>query len=123
VRTKTRILTIAAGLLVCLMAAQSASACPMCKIANESDARLPTAYMYSILFMMGMPATILTGFSVGFWRLSRKATRLQLEAGEQAVAGAADPIVQATQAPEPRRAPTGEGIGGSGIVGPGFVYQ
>lgn len=33
---------------------QPVQACPMCKIANEQDSLLPKAYMYSILFMMGM---------------------------------------------------------------------
>lgn len=49
---------------VLLFAAAPAAACPMCKAANEApqtesgvDADLrPRAYMYSIFFMMGMPA-------------------------------------------------------------------
>lgn len=49
-----------------------AAACPMCKTANESEDRRPQAYMYSILFMLAMPATVLTGFGVGFYRLARK---------------------------------------------------
>ncbi|RMG40436.1 MAG: hypothetical protein D6725_03445 [Planctomycetota bacterium] len=49
-----------------------AQACPMCKVATESDARLPRAYMYSILFMLAMPATVFVGFSYGLWRLSRR---------------------------------------------------
>ncbi|WP_437202656.1 hypothetical protein [Planctomicrobium sp. SH664] len=54
-----------------------ASACPMCKVAHEDSddpavlAR-PRAYMYSILFMLSMPASLFTGFSVAFYRLSRK---------------------------------------------------
>jgi hypothetical protein len=115
-------LTIAAGLLVCLATAAPASACPMCKLAAESDARLPKAYMYSILFMMGMPAAVSTGFGVGFWRLSRKAARLQREAAERAVAGAADPAVEATQAAEPRLSPKGQILPGSGLAGPGLVF-
>jgi len=51
---------------------QSAHACPMCKIANEQDSMLPTAYMYSILFMMGMIFTIGGGIGVGIFLLSRK---------------------------------------------------
>lgn len=51
----------------------SAAACPMCKIANESDDRRPRAYMYSILFMLAMPATVFTGFGISFYRLARKA--------------------------------------------------
>jgi hypothetical protein len=121
VRTKQRILSIVAGLLLCLTAATPASACPMCKLANESDSRLPQAYMYSILFMMGMPAAIFSGFSVGFWRLSRKAARLQLQEAEIAVAGADDPIVEATTERQPRFAPD-RGPGDTSLPGPGFVF-
>ena len=52
----------------------SVSACPMCKAANENaDDPRPRAYMYSILFMLAMPATIFTGFGIGFYRLSKQA--------------------------------------------------
>ncbi|HET6323662.1 MAG TPA: hypothetical protein VFG04_03095 [Planctomycetaceae bacterium] len=118
-RTTTRIVTIVAGLVMCLSAAQTASACPMCKLAAESDARLPKAYMYSILFMMGMPMTISTGFGLGFWRLSRKAARMQREAAEHAMAGASDPVVEATQESEPRATSAQPS---SGLAGPGFVF-
>ena len=53
-------------------------ACPMCKLANESkqageaENLRPKAYMYSILFMLSMPATILTSFSVGFYRMWKR---------------------------------------------------
>lgn len=55
-------------------AVSEATACPMCKEANESDETnsLPKAYMYSILFMLSVPATLFTGFGVGFYRLSKK---------------------------------------------------
>lgn len=53
----------------------TAQACPSCKAANESDTRLPTAYMYSILFMLAMPATVFTGFGISFYRLSQKSRR------------------------------------------------
>ena len=56
-----------------------AQACPNCKAANETDPLKPKAYMYSILFMIAMPATIFTGFSFSFWRMTRNA-RLQSEA-------------------------------------------
>ncbi|REJ90203.1 MAG: hypothetical protein DWQ34_17725 [Planctomycetota bacterium] len=56
----------------------TASACPMCQVANEEgtgsaeqNAR-PRAYMYSILFMLAMPATLFSGFSFGFYRLWKK---------------------------------------------------
>ena len=65
-----------------------AMACPNCKAANETDSLKPKAYMYSILFMIGMPATIFTGFSVSFWRLARKARLEQkLSAFEEALSG------------------------------------
>ena len=51
----------------------TASACPNCKNANETNERRPKAYMYSILFMIGMPAMIFTGFSLGFYRMTRRA--------------------------------------------------
>ena len=95
-RIRTWVLATVAGRLICASAATPASACPMCKLANETDARLPMAYMYSILFMLGTPATVLTGFGIGFYRLSRQAARMQQAAGEQAVAGASDPAVEAT---------------------------
>ena len=53
-------------------AAGTAQACPSCKAANETDSRRPTAYMYSILFMMSMPAVVLTGFGIGFYRINRR---------------------------------------------------
>ena len=52
--------------------AQPAQACPMCKIANEQDALLPKAYMYSILFMMGMMFSLGGGVGVGMYFLGRK---------------------------------------------------
>lgn len=58
-----------------------ATACPNCKFANETESNRPKAYMYSILFMIGMPATIFTGFGISFYRMTRKA---QLAALEQA---------------------------------------
>ena len=51
---------------------QTARACPMCKAAITTSDRRPRAFMYSILFMLAMPATIFTGFSIGFYRLSRR---------------------------------------------------
>ena len=51
--------------LLFLATASPVSACPMCKLATESASRQPKAYMYSILFMMGMPMMISTGFGIG----------------------------------------------------------
>ena len=55
------------------VAVSEAVACPMCQVANESqDDAVPRAYMYSILFMLAMPATLLAGFGIGFYRLSKQ---------------------------------------------------
>ncbi len=55
------------------------TACPGCKNANETDSRRPTAYMYSILFMLGMPATVFSCFGVAFYRMSRREMLAQQE--------------------------------------------
>lgn len=62
-------------------AAQPALACPMCKIAQEDSTdpavrARPRAYMYSILFMISMPATLVTSFGVAFYRMSQKQAAL-----------------------------------------------
>ena len=61
-------------------AAAPADACPMCKQANESEEenKVPQAYMYSILFMLAMPATLLTAFGIGFYRLSKRGLAAQV---------------------------------------------
>lgn len=64
------------GLILGGPVSDTAVACPMCKTASEDDEEKqnvrPRAYMYSILFMLAVPATIATGFGIGFWRLSKK---------------------------------------------------
>jgi len=65
-------LTMGLALWLCAGVASDALACPMCQLAAESDDRLPRAYMYSILFMLCVPATIATGFGVSLYRLSKK---------------------------------------------------
>ncbi|MCH8830960.1 MAG: DUF983 domain-containing protein [Planctomycetes bacterium] len=72
-----RILMIAVcGLVVGLSGvfSQTAFGCPMCGQAVESqdEADVPAAYMYSILFMLAVPATVFTGFSLGLYRLSKQ---------------------------------------------------
>jgi hypothetical protein len=54
----------------------------MCKTANEQDDAKPRAYMYSILFMLSMPAMMFSGFGIAFYRLSRKSQQQQLAAFE-----------------------------------------
>lgn len=78
--TRRRILVAACFLVLFASAATTdvALACPMCQEANETDVSTgetnhrPRAYMYSILFMLAVPATLFTGFSVSFYRLSKQ---------------------------------------------------
>lgn len=53
----------------------SVQACPNCKEGLATQDNSPQAYQYSIIFMLAMPATIFTGFSIGFYRLSRRAAK------------------------------------------------
>lgn len=62
-------------------AVQSASACPMCKAATEEDDLQPRAYMYSILFMLGVPGTLGIGMVVGLVALGRKEAAAMLASG------------------------------------------
>ena len=73
---RSRMLLTAALLWGAMSFVEPVQACPLCKEANETDPNLPRAYMYSIIFMLAMPATVLTGFGVGFYRLSRKGQAL-----------------------------------------------
>ena len=71
-RHKRTWLTVGIAALLCTVTYSDAFGCPMCQIATETDNRLPRAYMYSILFMLAVPATIATGFGVSLYRLSKK---------------------------------------------------
>ncbi|MEM9701589.1 MAG: hypothetical protein AAF907_04005 [Planctomycetota bacterium] len=66
-----RVLTAAALFMLLLALPDAAEACPMCKSAAESDERLPRAFFASIMFMLGMPLALATGFGIFFWRLSK----------------------------------------------------
>lgn len=57
---------------ILLAGANSAWACPMCKLALETDDPQPRAYMYSILFMMGTIFTLFSAVSGFVWWLSRR---------------------------------------------------
>jgi hypothetical protein len=76
------------------------SACPSCKNANETDARRPRAYMYSILFMLGMPATVLTGFGIAFYRMSRREMLDQVSHTQQTADGTVDGVAPGDQKSE-----------------------
>lgn len=48
--------------------------------------------MYSILFMIGMPATIFTGFGISFYRMaSREQQQFGVETDSSGVAGGESP--------------------------------
>ena len=79
-RRRSWISTLATAAALFLATAAPLAACPMCKLATETTSRQPRAYMYSILFMLGMPMMLTTGFGIGFYRLSRKAGQMQQEA-------------------------------------------
>ena len=70
-----RMLLTAVLILGCGLAGPMTSpvqACPMCKIANEQDSLLPAAYMYSILFMMGMIFSLAGGVGLVVFFVSRR---------------------------------------------------
>src|SRR4051794_31791090 len=64
-----------------LAGADSAWACPMCKLALETDDPQPRAYMYSILFMMGTIFTLFSAMGGFVWWLSRQERRSLEAAG------------------------------------------
>ena len=48
-------------------------ACPFCREALAAkDNRIPMAYMYSILFMLAMPPTVLGGISFAIYRAHKR---------------------------------------------------
>lgn len=69
---RTIVIALAALFVMGGPVAQSAFACPMCKAATEEDDLQPRAYMYSILFMLGVPGTLGIGAVVGLTVLGRK---------------------------------------------------
>jgi hypothetical protein len=62
-----------------LMTSAPALACPMCKLALESDDPTPRAYMYSILFMMGTIGSIFAGM-IGFLFWMSRLERANMDA-------------------------------------------
>ena len=78
-----QVVVLAVALMV--MSGSTADACPMCQAANEDGqvdgldgpqamTTVPRAYMYSILFMLAVPAGLLASFGIGFYRLSKRAS-------------------------------------------------
>jgi hypothetical protein len=62
----------AAVLVGVALFASAAQACPMCNQSIAEDEMLPHAFMYSILFMLGMPATVFAGFGTLLYVKFRK---------------------------------------------------
>jgi hypothetical protein len=70
-----------AVLVVLFSAANSAWACPMCKLALETDDPQPRAYMISILFMMGTIFTLFGVTGAVVWWMSKRERHSLEEAG------------------------------------------
>ena len=66
-----------------LAGASEAWACPMCKLALETDDPQPRAYMLSILFMLGMIGSMFAGVTGLLIWLSRRERLALEEAGYQ----------------------------------------
>jgi heme/copper-type cytochrome/quinol oxidase subunit 2 len=78
-----------AALLLAMLGADVALACPTCKDQLASDpaaANLVRGYFWSILFMLSMPFLILTGLSSYFYWEVCKARRAQQATGRRAPA-------------------------------------
>jgi heme/copper-type cytochrome/quinol oxidase subunit 2 len=61
--------------------ADSAQACPNCKLALETESPLPRAYMVSILFMMGTIFLLFGVVAAGVMWLTRQEQRSLEQAG------------------------------------------
>ena len=75
------IAALATILTVSTPAVGTVLACPMCKAANEEDDAKPRAYMYSILFMLTVPATLVSGVTFSLFKMSRNETNALRDAG------------------------------------------
>ena len=62
-------------------AASTALACPMCKAADEEDDAKPKAYMYSILFMLTVPAALVSGVTFSLFKMSRNEAEALRDSG------------------------------------------
>lgn len=72
----TKRLALAFTLLLALFVVDSAQACPTCKESlSENNKELVQGYFWSIMFMMAMPFSILTGIGTYFYVLIRKSKK------------------------------------------------
>lgn len=94
-------LRVAVMLLIVMVVAPSASACPMCKAALASGSGggdLVSGFFYSILFMLSMPFLIFTGMATYMYSLVRKAR------AAEAAAATASPFAAQSAPPQAVRA-------------------
>lgn len=79
-----------------------AEACPMCSQSIAGEDAIPRAYMYSILFMLGMPATVFTGFGIFVYRQVRAhdAAQAVLLADNGSVPTDEEPFAEPLAAPQ-----------------------
>jgi len=84
------VLLIALGVLG--LHAGIVQACPMCNQSIANENAIPQAYMYSILFMLGMPATVFTGFGlfIAHKFQTHNAAHAALTAGDDSSSARAD---------------------------------
>src|SRR5580704_6526374 len=89
--------SLAALVLLCL--AHTALACPTCKAGlgahDPAHGDLVSAYMWSILFMMSMPFTLLASFGGYCYWLVRKARAAAQGPAAQSLAGESQGFVSA----------------------------
>lgn len=76
---KNQIWSIPLALALVTFHSSAVWACPMCKMALETDDPQPRAYMYSILFMLGMIGSLFAGM-IGFLFWLSKHERASLDA-------------------------------------------
>ena len=75
------------SLALCLCVVSAAQACPMCAESVAADDHLPKAYMYSILFMLAMPAAVFSGVGTAIYLTIRKHQAAQAEPAETVSVG------------------------------------
>ena len=71
-RRVMRLLRICAVVCGLALLASTAQACPMCNQSIAGQYSLPHAYMYSILFMLAMPAVVFTGIGTAIYLKFRR---------------------------------------------------
>jgi hypothetical protein len=75
-----RLLIALAAPILLLGFSAVAQACPMCSETIAGQDALPRAYMFSILFMLAMPATVFSGFGLTIYlKIRNHAAQQQAE--------------------------------------------